>query len=612
MAILPFFRRLTLDVVVWAAVPSLFLCVYVGTYAAPLDSVLPHLRLVMLALFGLTMVRIALSRLIPHRTGSTLAAAFIIAVVLLVTWLYYAFVLIGLQSWVQVISYQLIRSYAAQLPVMLETLGLSLPVVVIVVAVAFAVIVAAVWAYLRRFDWTADVAQRLSPLRFAGLLLFGGVVVGSEVFSFVIAPPANRGEPLAVTFHPQAMTRRIEGHVFDGFSAELIDRREDAERVAYKVDERASRKNLVMIVVDALRPDHLSVYGYERDTTPHLRALERSGALRKVRGARSSCSETACGLLSLASSKYVFQFSNRPFTLQQVLKRHGYRIHMILGGDHTNFYGLKEMYGDVDTYFDGSHAPSPLMNDDQIVVERAKSLSVSDGRPVMLQFHLMSTHVLGVRRESSNRYRPSVSYFLPQFRTAEGAANFYDNGVVQADAVIGELLAILRGKGYLENSLVVVTADHGEALGEHGTYVHGKSVYEEALQIPLMFASYGYHPRPFHEQRRAVGQVDIAPTILAELGMTVPKTWAGAPLHGSDDRGLAYFQERDDVGLVDYRDRGRVVKFWTSTRSQRHFAFDLVHDEREQSNIVDALPPPYLQELRFRLLRQRSVTAGAN
>src|SRR5262249_18426624 len=337
--------------------------------------------------------------------------------------------------------------------------------------------------------------------------------------------------------------------------------------------------------------------------------------MRKVRGVRSSCSETACGLLSLTSSKYVFQFSNRPFTLQQVLKLHGYGIHMILGGDHTNFYGLKELYGEVDTYFDGAHASNSSMNDDQLVIDRAKSLNAWDGRPVMLQFHLMSTHVLGKRHESSIRYRPFASYFLPQFRTAENverAVNFYDNGVVQADAMIGELLAILEAKHYLKNSLVVVTADHGEALGEHGIYVHGNSVYEETLRIPLMFLSYGYDPQPFDEQRRAVAQVDIAPTILAECGMALPKTWTGVPLQRFDKRDYTYFQERNDVGLIDYRDEANIVKFWTNTKSKRYFAFNLIRDEMEQSNTVEVLPPMYLQELRFHLMRQRSVSDGTH
>ena len=67
--------------------------------------------------------------------------------------------------------------------------------------------------------------------------------------------------------------------------------------------------------------------------------------------------------------------------MQQVLKLHGYRIHMILGGDHTNFYGLKELYGNVDTYFDGSQAPEYFKNDDRLVVDRTKALPIGTVTP---------------------------------------------------------------------------------------------------------------------------------------------------------------------------------------------------------------------------------------
>jgi arylsulfatase A-like enzyme len=137
-------------------------------------------------------------------------------------------------------------------------------------------------------------------------------------------------------------------------------------------------------------------------------------------------------------------------------------------------------------------------------------------------------------------------------------------------------------------------------------------VYDEALRIPLMFLSYGYDPQPFGNHRRAVAQVDIAPTILAEFGMALPKTWAGVPLQELDTRSYTYFQEGDDVGLIDYRDGTGVLKFWTNTRSKHQFAFDVIRDETEKSNAIDALPLPYVQDLRFRLMQQRSVSSGTH
>ncbi len=247
----------------------------------------------------------------------------------------------------------------------------------------------------------------------------------------------------------------------------------DGDRLAYKISPQANRKNLILIIVDALRPDNLSVYGYQRDTTPNLNSLQQSGIMRRVSDIRSSCSESSCGLLSIASSKFIHQFSNRPFTVQQARKLHGYRIYMILGGDHTNFYALKERFGDVDSYFDGAQAHGYFRNDDLLVVDQARLLAPSDGASVVIQFHLMSAHVLGKRHKGSIRYLPWVSYSRPRFGSArppERAVNFYDNGDVQTDIVIRDLLAILNDKGYLDNTLGVIIADYGQSLGDHGMF----------------------------------------------------------------------------------------------------------------------------------------------
>jgi Sulfatase. len=98
----------------------------------------------------------------------------------------------------------------------------------------------------------------------------------------------------------------------------------------------------------------MGLFGYQRDTTPNIARIAASATLRKAGIVHSSCADSSCGLLSLASSRFVHQFPARPFTLQEVLKRTGYRVHMILGGDHTNFYGLRKIYGAVDSYYDGA------------------------------------------------------------------------------------------------------------------------------------------------------------------------------------------------------------------------------------------------------------------
>ena len=228
----------------------------------------------------------------------------------------------------------------------------------------------------------------------------------------------------------------------------------------------------------------------------------------------------------------------------------------------------------------------------------------------MLQFHLMSAHIMGKRQESSLRYLPSVNYGLSRNQSAEHierAVNYYDNGVVQTDAVIHDLLATLKAKNYLDHSLVVITGDHGESLGEHGLFAHANSVREEALRVPLILLSYGYVPAPLPEHVPTASQVDIAPTMLAELGFVRPRTWTGMALQNFAGREFSYFQEGNDVGLIHNRDPQNLWKFWMNMKTQRQYAFNLSEDPHERHNAVDSLPAEYLKTLRLQRMQLRSV-----
>jgi membrane-anchored protein YejM (alkaline phosphatase superfamily) len=275
-----------------------------------------------------------------------------------------------------------------------------------------------------------------------------------------------------------------------------------------------------------------------------------------------------------------------------------------MSGDHTNFYGLREMYGHVDSYFDGATARH-YMNDDQLIVDHLGGFPSADGTPVMMQFHLMSAHMLSRRHSDAMRYRPATNYFATnrvESVDTLGAINFYDNGVVQADTVIARLLEILEYKGYLKDALVVVTADHGEQLGEHGIYKHAYTVHEPVLRVPLMFLAYGYKPAQAFAPDRVPTQVDIAPTILTELGMPLPATWSGKPLQQADNPPFSYFQQVAEVGLIDHRHPGHTWKYWVNVRSGEEHAYELNNDPAENNNAIAGVAAALKQEWRLGVL----------
>jgi len=606
-------RRLALDAVAWYAAPVVFLALYVGRELAPAASIAPHLAIVTVPLVAIWVVRLAIAATLGVR-AARLAGAALGALALGALLGYYVLVLIGLRAWGRVVSLDLIVAYGAQLPKFTEALGVALAPASVALGVALVALAALLWRYLGRFDWAA-VAVRAVPKRFVLLMVLAGTAsCALELYRFLAGPSTEEYEPLTLTLNPLLAAQDVNGHAVDHLAAAHRDAAQDAARRAYRPAPGAARRNVILIVADALRADHMGIYGYGRDTTPRLQALQRAGRLRLAPAVRAVCASSMCGLLGIATSQFVHQFSNRPITLQEVLRRHGYAVHMLLAGDHTLFYGLRQAYGEVDSYFDARVAgPGRYMNDDRVVLDRLAQFDPWDGRPVMLQFHLMSAHSLGARDPKSARYTPAVNYALgrPEVGEDDGpsasAVNFYDNGVLQADAMIAAILDTLERKGYLKDAVVAITADHGEALGEHGYFQHANSVHEEVLRVPLVLLAYGYRPAAPIDGARLASQVDIAPTLLAELGMPCPETWQGRALQQAAAVPFVEFQERWESGVFDLRDPRQLWKYWFDMRSGAEYAFDIAADPRERFNAIARVPASLAGEWRSRVLTSASV-----
>ena len=135
-----------------------------------------------------------------------------------------------------------------------------------------------------------------------------------------------------------------------------------------------------------------------------------SGTL-PARDTKSVCAESLCGLRAIASSRPRHLFPSNPLALHKILRLHGYRINLILGGDHTDFYGLKETYGAVDNYVDGTDQSNRYVNDDLLVLDFVSKLPAYDhSRPMLFQFHLMSSHDLG-NRVDTPVFEPATNYY---------------------------------------------------------------------------------------------------------------------------------------------------------------------------------------------------------
>ncbi|HSP83438.1 MAG TPA: sulfatase-like hydrolase/transferase, partial [Gillisia sp.] len=361
---------------------------------------------------------------------------------------------------------------------------------------------------------------KLIKYNIVGVLLLTGFLAGAASVSSSKIPFLlfNIEEPFVTVF--------FKNDPFDGkILTEIND--DMGARNSYPKNLDFQRKNVILIIIDSLRSDNLSLYGYERETSPFLDSLHASGNLQKIDLSLSVAADSYAGINAILRSRIFGHLGPNNFSLQHLLKDQGYDLNFIVSGDHTNFGGLKPSYGkdsDFKYYLDGAITNKYSdPNDDRIILEGLENLQPYNKTPSYFHFHLMSVHNLGLRLNKFKIYEPAGRATFD----AENYINRYDNGVLQVDNYLKNIFNTLSEKGYLQNSLVVITSDHGEALGEKGKFGHSRSIYTDQILTPILI----YDPEKVEYKNTSYATlVDIAPTIVDRIGLPVPDSWEGVSL----------------------------------------------------------------------------------
>jgi arylsulfatase A-like enzyme len=356
--------------------------------------------------------------------------------------------------------------------------------------------------------------------------------------------------------------------------------------------------NVLLVSIDTLRADHVGCYGYDGGTTPNLDALARRGIL--FRRAVSNAPYTLPAHASLLSGQFPsvhraerpsdMLSSQRSPLLAQALARAGLRTQAFTGGVFLNAdFGFDKGFDAFDpidplrpresSFFaellarsnerdDRPHRPwePPLAVTAELLDERGPDhvldwLGEHAGEPFFLLLHTYVVHDYdppadwldcGERgctseRVDYNEYRISrgMGWRARPISDAdrEHLVHRYDAALRYADDVLGRILARLEELGIDGRTIVVVTSDHGEELFERGFMQHGKTLYEELLKVPLILAGPGIAPRVVEE---AVMTADVAPTILAALGLPLDPRMQGVDLLGQDLAGRGAWSEVHD------------------------------------------------------------------
>jgi len=271
--------------------------------------------------------------------------------------------------------------------------------------------------------------------------------------------------------------------------------------------------NVLLISLDTTRADHLGCYGNPAIQTPHIDRLAREGV--RFETCISSAPITMPSHASILTGVHPFvhcvrdngsyRLPDEATTLAEVLAARRYHTWAQVAAFvlHHSF-GLGQgfdFYRDVPAVAAGDgepQIPATAVTDGALEL-----LTARPSEPFFLFVHYFDPHA---------PYRPPEE-FARQYTSP------YAGEIAYVDQQIGRLLAALETSGALDRTLIVLTADHGEALGEHGEETHGYFVYRSTLRVPLIFWRPGRVPEGMTVAAR-VRTVDIAPTILGLLGVT--------------------------------------------------------------------------------------------
>jgi arylsulfatase A-like enzyme len=223
----------------------------------------------------------------------------------------------------------------------------------------------------------------------------------------------------------------------------------------------------------------------------------------------------------------------------------------------------------------------------------------TDPQATFLFIHLMSVHESGLRHENFKKWQPSTVPLLAEFTSSKAYEiaykNNYHNGILQADASIRRIFELLASKGMLERALIIITADHGEYLGEFNRFHHGHTPYEPVSRIPLLI----YDPlNPKYPDRALSSQIDIAPTFLQSIGARIPANWQGVPLQVTTARSSISIASGDTSGVVAIIE-GTRYKYIRERNNNIEQLFDLDSPEGEAQNLAKASKTqPLLSKMR--------------
>jgi len=290
--------------------------------------------------------------------------------------------------------------------------------------------------------------------------------------------------------------------------------------------------NIVLIVIDTLRSDHLPMYGYKKNTAPFMTELASQGIV--FENAFSASSWTSPATASIFTSLYPYQHGvlmgllairnaqkinpnltinripEKIETITEVLKKEGYQTYGV--ADNLNIGKRQGFTQGFDKFRTFMYKQAPNVNETAL---RWKKKLMSNGK-YFLYLHYMDPHA---------PYHPREPLYKKFEDKKENRISSYDSEIHYVDGYIKKMFQEFQ---WDKNTVVIITSDHGEGLWDHGLMGHGKTLYREEIQVPLII----YLPDS-HKSRRIstnVSTIDILPTVRDLIGLDKDEKKEGVSL----------------------------------------------------------------------------------
>jgi arylsulfatase A-like enzyme len=390
-----------------------------------------------------------------------------------------------------------------------------------------------------------------------------------------------------------------------------------------------NRPSVLLITIDTLRADHLGTYGYKRQTSPRIDALAREGAVfeqmytywPKTRGSFVAMLTGRRASQTGYSKTHPLLLGLNP-TLASVLRAAGYTTAATV--DNPN---VAKALG----YAQGFDSYRETWEEAGLATETARAAAITeDGvralaaarpeQPFLLWLHYVNPHTPytppapfdsafldddakagkpvpvvpgfhgGIPKALAVAGRDRLGYYVAQ----------YDGEIAAVDQEVGKVLDALGRSAVKDQTIVILTSDHGESLGEHGYFFdHGENVFDPSLRIPLVIAGPGVTAG--HRSPVFASTLDLVPTVLDAVKVSYPPDLAGESLwpaaQGRSRPDRARLQAQNDRNLIAVWDRRfKVVATPEEGERTRYALYDRTLDPGETRDIAVRQPEDFKEQ----------------